>query len=170
MAPPWWWCLWVSCVGDRWYFPYYSYRRNPTGREFFVPARTQIVVKLLTIVPIPRCILQTSCAHIIFAAEEWFWWVDLSGRGGNSDGLWGTINFKWCHMFPPIIHTTHFAYPLFLSNEDNHGVGQVEWLWLSNNIETRWNEYDCFTGQHSLATVRAEIVWGAASDTGHYIW
>jgi hypothetical protein len=24
------------CVGGGWYFPYYSYRRNPTGREFFV--------------------------------------------------------------------------------------------------------------------------------------
>ncbi len=47
MAPLWWWCLWVSCVGGRRYFPYYSYRRNPTGREFFVPARTQIAVKLL---------------------------------------------------------------------------------------------------------------------------
>jgi hypothetical protein len=26
---------------------YYSYRRNPTGREFFVPAGTLIAVKLL---------------------------------------------------------------------------------------------------------------------------
>jgi hypothetical protein len=29
-------------------FPYYSYPRKPTGREFFVPARTLIVVFLLT--------------------------------------------------------------------------------------------------------------------------
>jgi hypothetical protein len=43
--------LWVSCVGGRRYFPYYSYRRNPTGREFFVPARTQIAVKLLVKIP-----------------------------------------------------------------------------------------------------------------------
>jgi hypothetical protein len=28
-------------------FPYYSYSRKPTGREFFVPARTLIVVFLL---------------------------------------------------------------------------------------------------------------------------
>ena len=34
------------CSG-RQYFPYYSYCRNPTGREFFVPARTLIGVKLL---------------------------------------------------------------------------------------------------------------------------
>ncbi len=27
-------------------FPYYSYSRKPTGREFFVPARTLIAVKL----------------------------------------------------------------------------------------------------------------------------
>ncbi len=26
------------CVGGGWNFLYYSYRRNPTGREFFVPA------------------------------------------------------------------------------------------------------------------------------------
>jgi hypothetical protein len=35
------------CSGRR-YFPYYSYRRNPTGREFFVPAGTLIAVKLLS--------------------------------------------------------------------------------------------------------------------------
>ena len=34
------------CLG-RQYFPYYSYRRNPTGREFFVAARTLIGVILL---------------------------------------------------------------------------------------------------------------------------
>jgi hypothetical protein len=28
------------CVGGGRYFLYYSYRRNPTGKEFFVPART----------------------------------------------------------------------------------------------------------------------------------
>jgi hypothetical protein len=28
------------CVGGGRYFLYYSYRRNPTGREFFVPAGT----------------------------------------------------------------------------------------------------------------------------------
>ena len=38
----------VSCVGGRRYFTYNSHRRNPTGREIFVPARTQIAVKLLT--------------------------------------------------------------------------------------------------------------------------
>ena len=30
------------CVGGGRYIQYYSYRRNPTGREFFVPARTLI--------------------------------------------------------------------------------------------------------------------------------
>ena len=30
------------------YFPYYSYCRNPTAQEFFVPAGTLIAVKLLT--------------------------------------------------------------------------------------------------------------------------
>jgi hypothetical protein len=36
------------CVGGGRYFPYYSYCRNPTGWEFFVPAGTLIAVKLLT--------------------------------------------------------------------------------------------------------------------------
>jgi hypothetical protein len=42
--------LWVVVlgVGGRRYFPYYSYRRNPTGREFFIPTGTLIVVKLLS--------------------------------------------------------------------------------------------------------------------------
>jgi hypothetical protein len=36
------------CVGWGQYFRYYSYSRNPTGREFFDPARTLIAVNLLT--------------------------------------------------------------------------------------------------------------------------
>ncbi len=40
------------CVGGGWYFPYYSYHRNPTGQEFFVPARTLIAVKLLSCIPL----------------------------------------------------------------------------------------------------------------------
>ena len=35
------------CVCGVEYFPYYSYSRNSTGREFFVPSRTLIEVKLL---------------------------------------------------------------------------------------------------------------------------
>jgi hypothetical protein len=35
------------CVGGGRYIRYYSYRRNPTGREFFVPAGSLIAVKLL---------------------------------------------------------------------------------------------------------------------------
>jgi hypothetical protein len=34
------------CVGGGRYFLYYSYRRNPTEKEFFIPAGT-IAVKLL---------------------------------------------------------------------------------------------------------------------------
>jgi hypothetical protein len=34
------------CVGGGRYFLYYSYRRNPTGQEFFIPVVT-IAVKLL---------------------------------------------------------------------------------------------------------------------------
>jgi len=37
------------CSGRR-YFPYDSYRRIPTGREFFVPARTLIGGKLLKVI------------------------------------------------------------------------------------------------------------------------
>ena len=35
------------CVGAVGYFPYYSYSRNRTGRELFVPVGTLIAVKLL---------------------------------------------------------------------------------------------------------------------------
>ncbi len=28
------------CVGGGWYIWYYSYHRNPTGQEFFLPAGT----------------------------------------------------------------------------------------------------------------------------------
>jgi hypothetical protein len=35
------------CVGGGGYTAYYSYHRNPMGREFFVPAGTLIAVKLL---------------------------------------------------------------------------------------------------------------------------
>ena len=37
------------CVGGGRYFPYYSYHRNPTAWEFFVPAGTLTAVKLLNI-------------------------------------------------------------------------------------------------------------------------
>jgi hypothetical protein len=33
----------------RWYFPYYSYPRNPTGREFFVHIQTALFVAALII-------------------------------------------------------------------------------------------------------------------------
>ncbi len=35
------------CVGGGRYIPYYSYHRNPTGREFFVSTGILIAVKLL---------------------------------------------------------------------------------------------------------------------------
>ena len=49
-STPWWWCLWgvlCRCLTE---FLYYSYCRKPTGQEFFVPAQTKIVVKLLKII------------------------------------------------------------------------------------------------------------------------
>ena len=36
------------CVGGGQHFPYYSYRRNPTGREVFVPTGTLIAIMLLS--------------------------------------------------------------------------------------------------------------------------
>ncbi len=44
---PWWWCLcgeFCWCLTD---FSYYFYHRKSMGREFFVPTRTLIGVKLL---------------------------------------------------------------------------------------------------------------------------
>jgi hypothetical protein len=41
--------MFVDCfVGGGWYFLYYTYHRNSTGQEFFVPVGTLIAVKLLT--------------------------------------------------------------------------------------------------------------------------
>ena len=39
--------MFVEMCSGRQYFPYYSYWRNTTGRDFFIPARTLIGVKLL---------------------------------------------------------------------------------------------------------------------------
>jgi hypothetical protein len=72
------------CVGGGWYFLYYSYSRNPTGREFFVPARTFLVVKLLnwdyygvplpvhftTVHPPTAVTARTKCPHIKHDAES----------------------------------------------------------------------------------------------------
>ena len=44
---PRWWCLWGElcwCLTD---YSYYSYSRKSKGREFFVPVRTLIGIKLL---------------------------------------------------------------------------------------------------------------------------
>ncbi len=38
---PCWWCLWGGLCRWSTEFPHHSYSRKPTGREFFVPARTQ---------------------------------------------------------------------------------------------------------------------------------
>jgi hypothetical protein len=47
------------CVGGGRYFPYYSYQRNPTGQEFFDPARTLIEVKLLRVKLAVWCLFGT---------------------------------------------------------------------------------------------------------------
>ena len=41
-SSPLWWCLLLNCVGGRWYFPSYSYRRKVTEQDF-------IGVKLLRV-------------------------------------------------------------------------------------------------------------------------
>ncbi len=55
------------CVDGGWYFLYYSYSRNPTGREFFVPAGTLIAVKLLTV--------PTKCTIVLLKCFPPVWFV-----------------------------------------------------------------------------------------------
>ena len=51
----------IVVLGQR-YFPYYSYRRKTTERECFVPTRTLIGVKLLTI-NLFKCLEETLWAN-----------------------------------------------------------------------------------------------------------
>ena len=50
------------CVCSSRYFSYYSFRRNPTAREFFVPAGTLIAAKLL--ITIIRCLITPMMCKI----------------------------------------------------------------------------------------------------------
>jgi len=92
MAPPWWWCLWGELCWCSTDFSYYSYCRNPTGREFFVPAGTLIGVKLLKYiqgrppvaplvvgrrVPLTQGPFKNRCGSSLSASPSWRtkWWV-----------------------------------------------------------------------------------------------
>ncbi len=57
-------------VGGGWYFPYYSYRRNPKGWEFFIPAGTLIAVKLLKYSSIFLALDIAILAPGIFLSEQ----------------------------------------------------------------------------------------------------
>ncbi len=72
------------CVGGGWYFLYYSYRRNPTGQEFFVPAGTLIVVKLLT-VELEN--VQACC-----------WRLDATGKTGGGGRLKMKATTRWTSL------------------------------------------------------------------------
>jgi hypothetical protein len=48
------------CSG-RLYFPYYSYHKNPTGREFFVPAQT------LMGIPVTIAVTPSDKTHLCVA-------------------------------------------------------------------------------------------------------
>jgi hypothetical protein len=61
--------LWDSCVGGGWYFLYYSYHRNPTGKEFFYSRWNLIAVKLL------RRNLQNSSIGFQFECLAFLAWL-----------------------------------------------------------------------------------------------
>jgi len=63
-------------------FSYYSYCRKPTGREFFVLARTQIGVKLLTTVCSDYIIVKTLQLIKIFKLSSRCW-TKLEIEAGN---------------------------------------------------------------------------------------
>jgi hypothetical protein len=61
-------------------FLYYSYSRNPTGREFFVPAQTLIVVFLLNYL---SYIIKTSLLAYSLIYDV----IQCSGFDGDCDNL-----------------------------------------------------------------------------------
>ena len=75
------------CVDGGWYFPYYSYRRIPTGKEFFVPAGTLIAVKLLMNYYFHLCCNDTFCKtyavneypyfHLVLLSDSFFYQIVL---------------------------------------------------------------------------------------------
>jgi hypothetical protein len=66
------------CSGRR-YFPYYSYRRNPTGREFFVPAGTLIAVKLFKEYLVWEGSLGPSRLLVCLFLDAVYWWSTRTG-------------------------------------------------------------------------------------------
>jgi hypothetical protein len=67
----------LLCWGLR-YCSYYSYSRKPTGHEFFVPARTLIVVFLLIVVNVPFD--DKSKFYVIFVLLLYLYIGPLRGR------------------------------------------------------------------------------------------
>jgi hypothetical protein len=62
------------CIGGGRYFTYYSYRRNPTGWEIFVPAGTLIVVKLFKKVNASWSLYRVRLA-IVKLADNMAWYL-----------------------------------------------------------------------------------------------
>jgi hypothetical protein len=71
----------LLCWGLR-YFSYYSYSRKPTGQEFFVPARTLIVVFLLktcqNLVLVKNNQVSLTIGQILGTAAEKTGWLTCS--------------------------------------------------------------------------------------------
>jgi hypothetical protein len=74
---------------------YYSYRRNPTGREFFVPARTQIGVFLLIMTTI-------MLFHYDWSNEKGGSDKQMCLRCGPFRWPWGSGG--WCRRHHPTKH------------------------------------------------------------------
>ena len=53
-----------------WYFPYYSYHRNPTGWEFFVPTRTHMGIPV-NVTEFPKLFFWVE--HMIQQVSKYVW-------------------------------------------------------------------------------------------------
>ncbi len=85
------------CVGGGWYIWYLSYRRNPTGQEFFVPARTLKAVKLLTtqctnwrILTSAKKIQFRPSTHVIDAAS----FVEIASNIGQAEVIARSMRYQ----------------------------------------------------------------------------
>jgi hypothetical protein len=93
----------LLCWGLR-YFSYYSYSRKPTGREFFVPTRTLIVVFLLK----PPWY---SAQNVMVSTSLLLWW---SWKGITSSVLMSAGGFRikfqaTTYPLPPPPLSSHFS-------------------------------------------------------------
>ena len=144
---PWWWCVWgelCCCLTD---YSYYSYSRKSTGREFFVPARTLIMLLIKRVVVIWWCHIRLFFSKPDIEipggskTDENFWrvrlrWLMFTNRFDNHKSIWAiSVKYqsdaKWVGEQKGIIHfcLNSIAANLFIIRRSrtilNHGLSSL---------------------------------------------